>query len=167
MLTHEFFAAIIDRRQGGPGVRPLMRAAGLSTESSGYRWGRAPLSDEDPDATGAVNLLDRFEAVARMLATYPRARWILLRLEAWTRALFDQLLRRDEIDVCDDELLSHLGDLAREHGETLGKCLKEPMDCDEALREALEDRDVLEQVIRILERRADHQTETVAMRRVG
>lgn len=166
MLTFELIAAAIDRRQGGPGVRPLARVLGI-TEAATYRQGREPLSDEDPDATGAFNFLDRFEAVVRMLASYPRARWILLRLEAWTRALFDQVLHRDEVDITDDALLPRLGKLAREHGETLAECLDGDCDHDAALREALEDRDVLDQVIRILEARADHNDVTPAIRRVG
>lgn len=166
MHTHEIVSAIISRADDGPGVRPLARALGI-TETSAYRMGREPLSDEDPEKTGAFNFLDRFEAVVRMLASYPKARWILLRLEAWTRVLFDQVLHRDEGATCDTALLQHLAQLAREHGETMAKCLNGDQDFDGALREAYEDRDVLNQVIRILEACADHTDISPAMKRVS
>ena len=166
MLSHEFFHAITDQRHGGPGVRPLARIAGV-TESSAYRWGRAVLTDEDPDATGAINPLDRFEAIVRMLASYPRARWILLRLEAWTRALFDQVLHLSEPDPADEAVLPLLAKQAKEGGALVSELLDGENDHDEDLRAALALQDTVTRLVRVLEARADHREVSPAMRRVG
>lgn len=148
MQTWELVGKIAD----AVGVRRIARATGR-TERAIYYWTHDPLTAEGSD--GHTNLLDWCEALVSEIASVPRARSELLMLEDWYRRLFNRVLRSDDPDpVCNMELLKRAGVAAREHGEAMSEVLDLEGDEAVALREALEARDALDQIILGLESRA-------------
>lgn len=127
------------------GVRRIARATGR-TERTVYYWTNNPLTADGSD--GHTNLLDWCEAMVSEIASVPRARGELLELEDWFRRLFARVIRNQDPDpICDMELLKRCALAAREHGEAMSELLNLEGDEAVALREALEARDALDQII--------------------
>lgn len=145
--TWELMAAIANQI----GVRRIARATGRH-ERTIYYWTHDPLTAEG--AEGHTNLFDWNEQLFTEMAGVPRARGELLRSEDWFRRLFNRLLRREDPEpITDGELLRRCAVAAREHGQALAELLDGDDDDAAALREALEARDALDQVIRGIESR--------------
>lgn len=159
------FGSTVDSEGGGPdtwqlmkkiakaiGVRRVARATGRTERTVQY-WTHNPLTVDGPD--GHTNLLDWNEALVAEIASVPRARGELLELEHWFIRLFDRAIRKQDPDaICDMELLRRCAKAAKEHGQAMSELLDLSGDEAVALREALEARHAIDEIILGLESRA-------------
>lgn len=127
------------------GAKRFAAAVGRTLQTV-YAWSRDP---QDPEADGSPNLFDWLEAVVDVLASRPEGRPVLVKLRAWTDALFARALGAwTPQPLTRDTMAAKTSTVLKEFGEFVGQCCPEGFDRERLLKEGAEAVEAIERLMR-------------------
>lgn len=137
--------------------KKLAHAFGVDI-STVYSFARPQADPTHPDATGAINFVDRFEAFGDLLSAHPREGMpIIVLLHTYVNELFARWMQNAIASpLLDSELVARAGQACMEFGEFVASLQPgESFDADRIAREGADVIAVIHQIMVAAERRDD------------